>query len=665
MSYYEDERPRRHHSTRERRTRDEYDTDPYTNYKNGAGARETSLVRRPRNSSFSSVEELQRDFPPAGGYSRKTTVRQATRARSVGGRDRHADPYDDRSSRYDEYASSKRSSKRHDDKREPLLNSSSLIPSLTETGRSHRRDSYSDSSVSRSPPRRRKSMGEQALAALGLGGIAAAATGKARDHSRSRHHRDRSSSSDRSRSKRSGAKLGGKDEIAQALKAAVTAGAAEAFRSRNQPGGWAGEKGKRVLTAAISAGGVDKMIDRDPNKHGTRNVIGSALAGLATTHLVNGSRSRSRSRGRGRDGRGRARSESRSGFKDLASAGLITAAGKSIYDKVRSKSRGRRSSSSSYDSYDSRSPPRRRDKKKRSSSISAYASKGLAALGLGDAADKANSKNKHRRAATFNDEDDYYHRPSHNGGAPPPYGGGGGGYSESRDVGQPRSGASANANDGAMVHRAQGGLDLGPHRHGDPETDSDSDLGDSSDDERARKKARATQLITAGLASVATIHAAHNVYQSMEKRDERHKALAEGDISPEQAKKERNKARLQDAASISIAALGIKGAMSEWKEMKEKRQEAVELKEKQERHRAKREARRMKLQSMGMNERFSGSAPSLPTSSYGGGFSSGGPTYFDGNPYDTGHGHQQQQPAAPYYSPHVPPPAPGPPSTRF
>lgn len=501
--------------------------------------------------------------------------------------------------------------------------------------------------MSRSPPRRRKSMGEQALAALGLGSIAAAAAGKSSDHSRSRRHRDRSSSSSRSRSRRGGGKARGKEEIAQALKAAVTAGAAEAFRSRNQPGGWGGDKGKRVLTAAISAGGVDKLIDRDPNKHGKRNVIGSALAGLATNRLVNGSRSRSRSRGR--DGRGRARSESRGGgLKELAGAGLITAAGKSLYDRVRSKSRGRRASSSSYDSYDSRSPPRKRDKKKRSNSISAYASKGLAALGLGEAADKASGKDK-RRAATF-DDDDYNHRPSRNG-APPPYGGGG--YSDSRDVGQPRSGA-----DGAMVHKNANGLDLGPHHNGDPETDSDSDLGDSSDDERARKKARGTQLITAGLATVATIHAAHNVYQSMEKRDERHKAVEEGDISPEQARRERNKARLHDAASIGIAALGIKGAMSEWKEMKEKRTEVAELKERQERHKQKREARRRKMQLMGMDARFTGSAPTL--SSHGNGYASGGPTYFDDNPYGTA-----RLPAGQYQPPHVPPPPAGPPTARY
>jgi hypothetical protein len=120
MSYYDDERPRRHRSTREARTRDGYDEDPY--HKNGGGGRDTSLVRRRRNDSFSSVEEVQRDFPPAAGYSRKTTVREGQRTRSAGERDRYAEPYDDRTSHHDDYyASSKRGSKRNDGKRESSL----------------------------------------------------------------------------------------------------------------------------------------------------------------------------------------------------------------------------------------------------------------------------------------------------------------------------------------------------------------------------------------------------------------------------------------------------------------------------------------------------------------------------------------------------------------
>ncbi len=98
------------------------------------------------------------------------------------------------------------------------------------------------------------------------------------------------------------------------------------------------------------------------------------------------------------------------------------------------------------------------------------------------------------------------------------------------------------------------------------------------------------ELITGALAAVATIHAAHGVYASMEARDKRHKEVEQGTMSPEEARKKKNKARLQDAAAIGIAALGIKGAYSEWQEVQESRGEMAELK----RERAERHEKRMK-----------------------------------------------------------------------
>lgn len=97
---------------------------------------------------------------------------------------------------------------------------------------------------------------------------------------------------------------------------------------------------------------------------------------------------------------------------------------------------------------------------------------------------------------------------------------------------------------------------------------------------------------------MATIHAAHSVYQSMHARDVRHKELLEGTISPAEARKKKNKARLQDAASVGIAAIGIKGAIGEWKEMKEQREEHHKFElERQERH-----ERRLKM----LEERLNG-----------------------------------------------------------
>ena len=76
--------------------------------------------------------------------------------------------------------------------------------------------------------------------------------------------------------------------MTQALKAAVAAGAVEAFRARKESGGLSGPKGERILTAAITAAGIDGVIDRDPDKHEKRHIVESALAGLAANHVING-----------------------------------------------------------------------------------------------------------------------------------------------------------------------------------------------------------------------------------------------------------------------------------------------------------------------------------------------------------------------------------------
>jgi len=115
---------------------------------------------------------------------------------------------------------------------------------------------------------------------------------------------------------------------------------------------------------------------------------------------------------------------------------------------------------------------------------------------------------------------------------------------------------------------------------------SSSDLGSSGDDEKKCRKAARKKWITASLAGVATVHAAAKVYSSIENHDKRAMQVRRGEMSPEEADKKKKQARWQDAAAVAIAALGIKGAMSEWSEVQEQQREHKELMEhRQEMHR--------------------------------------------------------------------------------
>lgn len=370
--------------TRDRRraSDDYYDESAYDNTRRNVQS--TAVIKRRDSSDIE--EEYRRDYSPNGGYYRETTVRKSGtrpvgRARSYDKDRFYDDDHSFASSRRDSYYTAG-TRRRYDDRRS--------------SGRS-RYDRYSDGSSrsrSRTPPRRerRKSMPEEALEAIGLGGIAAKLAGhKSRSPSSSRGGRARS----RSGRARSGSRHR-KEQMQQALKAAILAGAGAAFQARHEQGGWTGDKGRRVLTAALVAGGVDGFInrDKDPEKHKLRDTIGSAVAGLATNRLVNG-----RSRSRGPDGRGissdrgsRSRSRSRAG--DLLAGGALAAAAKKVADNIRgrSQSRGRdRGRSPSNDSDYSRSPPKR----SRSRSVLA---RGLSKVGLNNAADRVDPAGARERS---------------------------------------------------------------------------------------------------------------------------------------------------------------------------------------------------------------------------------------------------------------------------
>ncbi|KAE8147392.1 hypothetical protein BDV25DRAFT_160413 [Aspergillus avenaceus] len=536
MAYYEE---RYHYSPRDRHARpssvyshDYYDGDgPYTGSRHESGA-----VRRHNGSADSlSGYEYGYGLPPQPRHSRVATVQEGVhKSHPSGGRGSYYDEPDYHRSRHS------RRSKHHD---------------YDDPRDRHRRSERSPSG-SRSPPphRRRKSFSEQAMGALGLGSVASSDS-RRREHSRGRSHgKSYSYSPSPTRSRSRHHRDRSEQRIAQAVKAALTAGAVEAFRVRKEPGEWSGEKGKRILTAALTAGGTDGLVDRDPNKHAKRHIIESTLAGLAANHLVNGPRSRSRSKSRGRE-------KSRSRVPDIAAAGALAAAGKEAYQRFRSKSRNR-GRSPSPDSYDG-SPRRPR----RSRSVSDYVNRGMEALGLEDKKGKKDKdkddRRRHRdRPSRYDDysdsgsDSDYEprdHRSSRR-------------VRHSRDVGRPlhpKSGAK-----GEEGRAYPQGCDSC-----DSHSDEDSDLGSSTDEEHQQKKLTRKALVATGLATVATIHAMHELHGNLEKHKDRVKSVKQGDISPEEARKRRFKNNAYDAANVGLMTLGVKGALDGWRHVNQVRKE--------------------------------------------------------------------------------------------
>ena len=266
------------------------------------------------------------------------------------------------------------------------------------------------------------------------------------------------------------------------------------------------------------------------------------------------------------------------------------------------------------DSESSLSPPRRERRK-------SLGEKALAALGLtgatGLAIDKerkersrrqSRSRSRPRRDRTpSSDSEGYYVRKKDRSrGIPPPPSSSAAGYRDDRTPARYKpSGYIANGDYGSdggnnsQVARRNNRTEVGSQRNGSRSgkkdnkggsnsSESSSEVCSSSEDERRTKKMKGKEYITGALAAVATIHAAHSVYNSMEARDKRHKEVEEGKMSAEDARKKKNKARLQDAAAIGIAALGIKGAYSEWQEVQENRQELAEVQEERKKNHEKR-----------------------------------------------------------------------------
>jgi hypothetical protein len=524
--YDYDDRPRRRRSTRTREPEYVEDTETYVSRANT----NRDVVLRRRDDDDDVVSHRRSSYRDDYGPPRRARSHVATR-------DRDSFYEDDRYTEYDR-RSGRRSSRYGDD------------------------DSYYHSDDYDRPRERRKSKIGDALQDIGLGGVVAAVTGKGRSRSRRRRDSDpyRRDSYDDGYSVRSRSRDNRK-KLQQAATSAALAGLGAAFQARNAPGGWKGEKGRAVATAALTAAAVDAFLDRDPEHKSKRHIMESAIGGLVTSQLATGrdkSRGRdtsrspsegpSRSRGRSRSVidtirsrsksilRGRSSSRPAGGttggstLKDVAALGGVAAGVKAIYDRVRSKSRGRLGggrdrSPSSDDSY----VPSRRQR-----------------------------YNRRSRGDTDREHD--------------------GGLQLSRGLQAESGPVSTRGETRDREHSVAG---------------SKSSIS-TTDLEKRRRKTRGKELMVAGLATVATIHAVHGVYSSVAASKKRHKLVLKGEMTPEDARKRKTKNIMQDAAAVGIAALGIKSAYSEWKEMREMRKEKHEIEARHRRHlkRHEREARR-------------------------------------------------------------------------
>lgn len=314
-------------------------------------------------------------------------------------------------------------------------------------------------------------------------------------------------------------------------------------------------------------------------------------------------RSRSRTRARSQSHGGG--SGGASGLAALATAGLGALGAKKVLDRSPSQSRGR--------DYDSRSPsPDRRRQRSRSRSIVDKARNSLAKLSVG-------GDGGHRRR----DQDDFDDRGSSHRPA------------ATRTAYTTRIADTAEAEETtSRIARTAAGT----RTAGAPAT-TPSPISATRTRMRRAKKMRGKQILTTGLATVATIHAAHGVYQSMDKRRARQRAVDEGRLSPAEAKRLKTKAMMQDATSVGIATLGIKSAIDEMKEVKAVSHECSEFRHEKARHHARRERRRQQRCALSPDGGTrAGSLPARrPPRSYHACMSDDyGPRSYDGDSHSTG-----------------------------
>ncbi|CAD6565166.1 MAG: hypothetical protein ASARMPREDX12_005726 [Alectoria sarmentosa] len=125
---------------------------------------------------------------------------------------------------------------------------------------------------------------------------------------------------------------------------------------------------------------------------------------------------------------------------------------------------------------------------------------------------------------------------------------------------------NANSPDHSRSIRAPRSRSRGPRRPSRRyDSDSDSSLSDDNGGKKPQPKPPPKEILYTGLACVATIAAANNIYQSAKAHHTRQKELEEGEITSAEAQKKKMQARKMDLISLGIAAVGAYNVRNGWR----------------------------------------------------------------------------------------------------
>lgn len=96
--------------------------------------------------------------------------------------------------------------------------------------------------------------------------------------------------------------------------------------------------------------------------------------------------------------------------------------------------------------------------------------------------------------------------------------------------------------------------------------DNESDYhSDDNGGKKAQPKPPPKQILYTGLACIASIAAANNIYQSAKAHYAREKELKAGEITPAEAEKLKIEARKMDLISLGVAAVGAYNVRNGWR----------------------------------------------------------------------------------------------------